>query len=80
MCSVLVQILGLHNSSKMYIIHNIELPGNGVVYISTLIWAVYLPGVVLVPGLPVRHCCEGSAHHPQQAPAAALPEEGYSCS
>lgn len=80
MGSVLVQILGLHNSSKMCITHNIELSGDGVVYISTLIWAVYFPGVVLVPGLPVRHCCEGSAHHPQQTPAAALPEEGYSCS
>lgn len=36
------------------------------------------PGVMPLPGFPVRHCCEGSAHHPQQAAAAALPEERHS--
>lgn len=39
---------------------------------------VCYPGVMPVPGFPVRHRCEGSANHPQQAPAAALPEERHS--
>lgn len=42
------------------------------------VFVVYYPGFMPVPGFPVRHCCEGSAHHPQQAPAAALPEERHS--
>lgn len=38
---------------------------------------VCCPGVVLMPGFPVRHCGEGSAHYSQQAAAAALPEERH---
>lgn len=40
---------------------------------------VCCPGVMFMPGFPVWHCCEGSAHHSQQTAAAALPEERHPC-